>query len=95
MQQKIFYKKKAIGKLLNKCRFTTEYFNYESGQMQTYNCDSENLDVLESGLCIFHEKRYLEGYLFQDQFGPKEVSKLTATQEVLRAQRVTKRLMKK
>ncbi|MFY9868823.1 MAG: hypothetical protein WAK17_03820 [Candidatus Nitrosopolaris sp.] len=57
---------------------TTKYWDYESQKEIPYNCDSENVDVLDSGLCIFHEKRYLEGYLFRrDQFGPKEVSKRT------------------
>jgi hypothetical protein len=73
---------------LAKCQFTTKYWNYESQKEIPYNCDSENVDVLDSGLRIFHEKRYLEGYLFhRDQFEPLEISK--------RIERVTKRLMDK
>jgi hypothetical protein len=73
---------------LAKCQFTTKYWDNESQKETPYNCDSENVDVLDSGLCIFHEKKYLEGYLFhRDQFGPKEVSK--------RIERVTERLMEK
>jgi hypothetical protein len=72
---------------LAKCQFTTKYWDNESQKEIPYNCDSENVDVLDSGLCIFHEK-YLEGYLFhRDQFGPKDVSK--------RTKRVTERLMEK
>ena len=71
-----------------KCQFTTEYWDHESQKEIPYNCDSDDVDVLESGLCIFHEKRYLEGYPFdRDQFGPKEVS--------FRPERVTKKLKDK
>jgi uncharacterized protein YjbI with pentapeptide repeats len=91
--QKIFLEKQAIGKLLDNCQFAAKYFNHESGQIETYNCDTDNTDVLESGLCIFHEKRYLEGYLFRDEF--EDVSKLTATPELPRTQSVTERLKEK
>lgn len=62
-----FLLKRAIGNLLAKCQFTTKYWDYENQVLIRDNCDSDNLDVLESGLCIFHERRYLEGYFFRDQ----------------------------
>ena len=89
-----FLPKQTMDKILAKCRFSIEYLDYESKKKMPYNCDSENVDVLESSLCIFHEERYLEGYFFHDDFGAKEVSNFTDTLE-LRTQRVTKRLKEK
>ena len=50
-----------------KCRYATKYWDYESHAEVPYNCDSENEeDILPSGLCVFHDKIYL-----QDKENPK------------------------
>jgi hypothetical protein len=47
---------------LAKCQFpTTKYHDYESHADVPYNCDiKEEEDILPSGLCIFHDKNYLQ-----------------------------------
>jgi hypothetical protein len=45
---------------LAKCKFTTEYWDHERSGEVDYNCDSKNEDILESGLCIFHDEDYLQ-----------------------------------
>ena len=41
-----------------KCQFTTKYYNYEIRKRVDFNCDEE--ESLTSGLCIFHDKDYLQ-----------------------------------
>jgi uncharacterized protein YjbI with pentapeptide repeats len=43
---------------LPKCKFTTKYFDYEISVEVDFNCQEEEL--LASGLCIFHDKDYLQ-----------------------------------
>src|SRR5947209_7623174 len=53
-----FLPKQAIGKLLVTCQFTTKYRDYES-KAEDYNCDNKD-DVLDSGLCKFHDENHLQ-----------------------------------
>jgi uncharacterized protein YjbI with pentapeptide repeats len=50
---------------LLKCKFTTQYFDYETDYSVDFNCPEEEL--LPSGFCIFHDKDYL-----QDKTNTKE-----------------------
>jgi hypothetical protein len=43
---------------LPKCKFTTKYFDYEISVEVDFNCQEE--EPLASGLCIFHDKDYLQ-----------------------------------
>ena len=47
-----------------KCKFTTKYWDHERSGQVDYNCDSKDEDILDSGFCIFHDKKYLQDYLF-------------------------------
>ena len=42
------------------CKFTTKYLDYERSEYAYYNCDSKDEDILDSGLCIFHDENYLQ-----------------------------------
>ena len=42
------------------CKFITEYWDHERSEDVDYNCDSKDEDILESGLCIFHDENYLQ-----------------------------------
>ena len=42
------------------CKFTTKYLDHERSIKVDYNCDSKDEDVLDSGLCIFHDENYLQ-----------------------------------
>ena len=42
------------------CKFTTEYWDHERSEDVDYNCDSKDEDILDSGLCIFHDENYLQ-----------------------------------
>ena len=41
-----------------RCRFTTQYYDYETRKEVDFNCTEE--EPLASGLCIFHDKDYLQ-----------------------------------
>jgi hypothetical protein len=45
---------------LAECKFTTKYWDHERSRIVDYNCDSKDEDVLDSGLCIFHDENYLQ-----------------------------------
>ena len=57
------------------CQFTAKYWDYERKEEVDYICDSIDEDVLDSGLCILHEKKYLEGYAFHRNPFSSEVAK--------------------
>ncbi|MGB8938363.1 MAG: hypothetical protein WCC17_24995 [Candidatus Nitrosopolaris sp.] len=42
-----------------KCSFTTKYQNFESHREMDFYCEKDE-DILNSGLCIFHDKNYLQ-----------------------------------
>jgi Pentapeptide repeats (9 copies) len=44
---------------LAKCQFTTKYWDFESQKEIPYNCPDDE-ETLDSGLCIFHDKNYLQ-----------------------------------
>lgn len=52
--------------LLPKCRLETYvmYLNQKTGEYVHYVCPESEEDVLENGLCIFHDKRYLRESIF-------------------------------
>ena len=41
-----------------KCHFTTKYWNFEFNKEIDFYCEEK--DILKSGLCIFHDKNYLQ-----------------------------------
>ena len=42
------------------CKFTAKYWDHERSEYVDYNCDSKDEDILDSGLCIFHDENYLQ-----------------------------------
>jgi hypothetical protein len=44
--------------VLPKCQFTTKYFDREIRERVDFYCDEK--EPLDSGLCIFHDKDYLQ-----------------------------------
>ena len=42
------------------CKYTTKYWDHERSEDVDYNCGSKDEDVLDSGLCIFHDENYLQ-----------------------------------
>src|SRR5205823_6410566 len=55
-----FLPDQSILKQLAICQFTTDYWNYETDARVDYKSDSEDEDILDSGLCIFHDENYLQ-----------------------------------
>jgi uncharacterized protein YjbI with pentapeptide repeats len=46
---------------MTRCRFETDlrYYDEKTGDLVQYECDALEEDILESGLCIFHDQKYL------------------------------------
>ena len=65
----------SIHKQLSNCQFIAKYAEYEGGNESLYYCDSKDTDVLQSGLCIYHEKDYLEGSSFHGTPEPMDAAK--------------------
>jgi hypothetical protein len=61
---------------LVKCQFTDKYYDYESkAWVYNYNCPDE--EILDSGLCIFHDENYLkEGKDNRKEHEQKVIAKL-------------------
>ena len=53
-----FLRDQSIPKQLVNCQFTTKYWNFEINKEIDYCCEKE--DILNSGLCIFHDNNYLQ-----------------------------------
>lgn len=51
------------------CQFKDKLYNYE--------CDASETDILKSGLCIFHDKKYLKDRKHMESRGRKITRKLT------------------
>jgi hypothetical protein len=59
---------------LPKCQFTAQYFDYEIGGMGYFNCDDE--EPLASGLCISHDKDYLQDKTNNEEHKRKVMDRL-------------------
>ena len=55
--QIVFYESNIDNESLALCQFEDTYHDYDSGQLNTFQCQEE---PLESGLCIFHDKGFLQ-----------------------------------
>src|SRR5918912_3858405 len=64
-----------IGKQLAKCQFTTEYWDHERRIPVNYECSEDN-EILESGLCILHDKNYLQDQVHHEDQEQKVIQKL-------------------
>jgi hypothetical protein len=58
--------------------FTTKYWDHERPGEVDYNCDSKDEDVLDSGLCIFHDQDYLQNKDNREEHEQKVGDRLTA-----------------
>jgi Pentapeptide repeats (9 copies) len=58
---------------LRKCQFTAPYYNYEISRRVDFNCPEERLAL---GLCIFHDKDYLQDKMNDEEHKRKLLERL-------------------